>query len=182
MGISRIIKYNKRKRRSDIMRRIEKLVEKFNKMMENLDEQVKNKKDYNKEILIKEIGISLECSDNPVTASKAFWYSDSIAKSLDEVDVKELVRKSLSLYNIPWEGWMEWDYKQPSRVFDNYKSFCDSLEDYMREIEAIYNDYLNDKNYQYIKRAYRLEKWTRYLIKGYKVDKERNIHWENRYA
>lgn len=163
------------------MRRIEKIIDKFNKMMTELDEKVKNKKDYNKEILVKEIGISLECSDNPVTASKAFWHSESIANSLNEMDVKELVRKSLSLYDIPWEGWMEWDYKEPSRVFDNYNSFCSSLEDYMKEIKDIYDDYLNDRKYQYIKRAYRLEKWTRYLIKGYKIDKNRGAKWENRY-
>ena len=87
------------------MRRIEKIADKFNKMMEDLDNQVKNKTEYNKERLMKEIGISLECSDNPVTASKAFWHSESLANSLNEIDVKELVRKSLSLYNIPWEGW-----------------------------------------------------------------------------
>lgn len=164
------------------MRRIEKIADKFEKMMIVLDDQVKNKKYYNKERLMKEIGISLECSDNPVTASKAFWNSDSIAKSLDEVDIKELVRKSLSLYDIPCEPWMQWDYKQPSSVFDNYDSFCNSLEDYIKEINDIYDDYLNDKRYQYIKKAYRLEKWVRYLIKGYKVDKERGIQWENRYA
>lgn len=77
---------------------------------------------------------------------------------------------------------MEWDYKEPSRVFDNYNSFCNALEDYMKEIKEIYDNYLNDKNYQYIKRAYRLEKWTRYLIKGYKIDRERGAKWENRYA
>lgn len=164
------------------MRRIEKIIDRFNKMMADLDDQVKNKTEYNKERLIKEIGISLECSDNPVTASKAFWHSDSISNELAKVDVKELVRKSLSLYDIPWEPWMEWDYKQPSRVFDNYNQFCDDLEDYMKEIKDIYDDYLNDKNYQYIKRAYRIEKWVNYLIKGYKVDKERGIKWENRYA
>jgi hypothetical protein len=164
------------------MRRIEKIIDRFNKLMEDLDDQVKNKKDYNKERLMKEIGISLECSDNPVTASKAFWHSESLADSLNEIEVKELVRKSLSLYNIPWEGWMEWDYKQPSQVFDNYNSFCNALEDYMKEIKEIYDDYLNDRKYQYIKRAYRLEKWMNYLIKGYKVDKERGIKWENRYA
>jgi len=164
------------------MRRIEQIVNRFEKMMTDLDDQVKNKKDYNKERLIKEIGISLECSDNPIIASKAFWHSNSIAKSLDEVDVKELVRKSLSLFDIPWEPWMQWDYKQPSTVFDNYDKFCNALEEYMKDIKDIYNDYLTDKNYQYIKRAYRLEKYVRYLIKGYKVDKERNIKWENRYA
>lgn len=164
------------------MRRIEKIADKFEKMMIVLDDQVKNKKDYNKEKLMKEIGISLECSDNPVTASKAFWHSESLENALDDIDTKELVRKSLSLYNIPWEGWMQWDYKQPSSVFDNYDSFCNSLEDYIKEINDIYDDYLNDKRYQYIKKAYRLEKWVRYLIKGYKVDKERGIQWENRYA
>ena len=163
------------------MRRVEKIIDKFNKLMEDLDNKVKNKTEYNKDRLIKEIGISLECSDNPVTASKAFWHSDSIAESLDEVDVKELIRKSLNLYDIPWEPWMEWDYKQPSRVFDNYNSFCNSLEEYMKDIEDIYNDYLNDKNYQYIKKAYRIEKWVRYLIAGYKIDKQRGIKWENRY-
>ena len=164
------------------MRRIEKIIEKFSKMMEDLDNKVKNKTEYNKERLVKEIGISLECSDNPVTASKAFWHSESLENALDEIDIKELVRKSLSLYEIPWEPWMQWDYKQPSSVFDNYDSFCDSLEAYMKEIKDIYDDYLNDRKYQYIKRAYRLEKWMNYLIKGYKVDKERGIQWENRYA
>lgn len=164
------------------MRRIEKIIENFEKMMIDLDDQVKNKKDYDKERLMKEIGISLECSDNPITASKAFWHSDSLADSLNEIDVKELVRKSLSLYDIPWEPWMQWDYKQPSRVFDNYKAFCDALENYMKEINEIYDNYLNDKNYQYIKMAYRIEKWVNYLIKGYKVDKERGIQWEHRYA
>lgn len=163
------------------MRRIEKIADKFEKMMIVLDDQVKNKKDYNKERLMKEIGISLECSDNPVTASKAFWHSESLANSLNEMDTKELVRKSLSLYNIPWEGWMEWDYKQPSQVFDNYNSFCSALEDYMKEIKEIYDNYLNDKNYQYIKKAYRLEKWTRYLIAGYKIDRQRGTKWDNRY-
>lgn len=52
----------------------------------------------------------------------------------------------------------------------------------MKEIKDIYDDYLNDRKYQYIKRAYRLEKLMNYLIKGYKVDKERGIKWENRYA
>ena len=79
------------------MRRIVKIIDRFNKMMADLDDQVKNKTEYNKERLI-------------------------------------------------------------------------------------YDDYLNDKNYQYIKRAYRIEKWVNYLIKGYKVDKERGIKWENRYA
>ena len=163
------------------MRRVEKIIDKFNKLMEDLDNKVKNKTEYNKEILMKEIGISLECSDNPVIASKAFWHSERLANSLNEIDVKDLVKKSLSLFNIPWEGWMEWDYKQPSRVFDNYNSFCNSLEEYMKDIEDIYNDYLNDKNYQYIKKAYRIEKWVRYLIAGYKIDKQRGIKWENRY-
>ena len=163
------------------MRRVEKIIDKFNKLMEDLDNKVKNKTKYNKEILMKEIGISLECSDNPVIASKAFWHSERLANSLNEIDVKDLVEKSLSLFNIPWEGWMEWDYKQPSEVFDNYNSFCDSLESNMNEIEEIYNDYLNDKNYQYIKKAYRMEKWMKYLIAGYKVDKQHGIKWNNRY-
>lgn len=164
------------------MRRIEEIINRFEKMMEDLDNKVKNKTEYNKEILIKEIGISLECSDNPIVASKAFWNSESLADSLNEIDTEELVRKSLSLFNIPWEGWMEWDYKEPSRVFDNYNSFCDSLEYNMNEIERIYNEYLNDIHYQYIKKAYRIEKWVRYLIAGYKIDRQRGAKWENRYA
>lgn len=37
------------------MRRIEKIIDRFNKMMADLDDQVKNKTEYNKERLIKEI-------------------------------------------------------------------------------------------------------------------------------